>query len=142
MAARRPLKHDSGMDTAFLRSSMPLCAMLGIELGTAGPDEVRLTMEWRPELCTAAGLLHGGAVMALADTSGALCAFLNLPEGANTATIESKTNFLRGVTEGAVDTVSRPLHAGASTIVVETEVRRGDGKLVAKTTQTQAVITR
>ena len=67
---------------------------------------------------------------------------LNLPQGANTATIESKTNFLRAVTDDAVETVSRPLHAGASTIVVETEVRRGDGKLVAKTTQTQAVISR
>ncbi len=141
MAPRRGLDHDACMDNAFLHTAMPLCATLGVELGAASPDEVRLTMAWKPELCTSAGLLHGGAVMALADSSGALCAFLNLPAGANTATIESKTNLLRAVRDGTVEATSRVLHAGSSTIVVETEVRCADGKLVAKTTQTQAVLT-
>jgi uncharacterized protein (TIGR00369 family) len=85
-------------------------------------------------------VLHGGAVMALADSAGAVAAFLNLAEGATTATIESKTNLLGAVRDGSVEAISRILHAGTSTIVVETEVRRADGRLVAKTTQTQAVL--
>jgi uncharacterized protein (TIGR00369 family) len=128
------------MDTSFLHTVMPMCATLGIELATAVPNEVRLRMPSAPELCTAGGLLHGGAVMALADSAGGLAAFLNLPDGANTATIESKTNFFRAVRDGTVEAISRVLHVGSSTIVVETEVRRGDGELVAKTTQTQAVL--
>ncbi len=98
-------------------------------------------MEWAPERCTAGGLLHGGALMALADGAGGALAFLNLPEGAiGTATIESKTNFLRGVREGAVTATSRPLHKGRTMIVIETELRGDDGALVAKVTQTQAFI--
>lgn len=82
--------------------------------------------------------MHGGAIMALVDNSGGLCAFLNLPDGAHgTATIESKTNFLRAVTEGGVTAVTRPLHRGRTMIVLETEVERDDGKLAAKVTQTQ-----
>jgi uncharacterized protein (TIGR00369 family) len=83
--------------------------------------------------------MHGGALMALADNSGGVCAFLNLPEGARgTATIESKTNFLRAVREGAVTATTRPLHSGRTMMVLETELTRDDGKLVAKVTQTQA----
>jgi uncharacterized protein (TIGR00369 family) len=80
--------------------------------------------------------------MALADTSGALCAFLNLPEGASTSTIESKTNFFRAVRDGHIETVSKPLHVGRSTIVVQTDVLDAAGKRVAQVTQTQAVLTR
>ena len=77
--------------------------------------------------------------MALADGCGGVCAFLNLPEGAiGTATIESKTNFLRGVREGGVTASTRPLHAGRMTIVIETEIVRADGAMAAKVTQTQA----
>jgi len=83
--------------------------------------------------------MHGGALMALADTCGGVCAFLNLPEDASgTATIESRTNFLRGVREGVITASTRPLHAGRTLIVVETEVAREDGALAAKVTQTQA----
>jgi uncharacterized protein (TIGR00369 family) len=79
--------------------------------------------------------------MALADSCGAACAAVNLPEGAiGTSTIESKTNFLGAVRDGMVRAESRPLHAGSTTIVVETELRRADGKLVGKTTQTQSVL--
>ena len=85
--------------------------------------------------------MHGGTVMALADAAGGYCAFANLPDGATgTATIESKTNMLRAVREGSVRATSTVLHTGGTTIVVETEVRDGGGKLVAKTTQTQAVL--
>jgi uncharacterized protein (TIGR00369 family) len=78
--------------------------------------------------------------MSLADATGAYCAFLNLPPGRSTTTVESKTNFLRGVRDGQVEAVSRPLHAGRTVIVVETELRDSEGRLVAKTTQTQAVL--
>ena len=82
--------------------------------------------------------MHGGVLMALADNAGGVCAFLNLPEGATgTATIESKTNFLRAVRSGAVTATTRPLHKGRTMIVLETELARDDGKLAAKVTQTQ-----
>ena len=119
---------------------MPFSAGIGIELTAATPEEAAGRLAWRPELCTAAGLLHGGALMALADSVGAVCAFLNLPEGANTSTIESKTNFFRGVREGVVHATARPLHVGRTTIVVQTDIRDERGKRVALVTQTQAVI--
>lgn len=120
---------------------MPLCATLGITGTEADPDRVVAHLDWRPELCTSGGLLHGGAVMALADAAGGACAFLNLPEGAvGTSTIESKTNFPGTVREGTkVTATATPLHRGATTIVVETELRI-DGRLFAKTTQTQTVL--
>jgi len=127
--------------TAFIHSVMPFCALLGVRAVTNTPAEVRLEMDWTPERCTSAGLLHGGALMTLADSAGGACAFANLPDGAGgTSTIESKTNFLGAVRDGTVTATARPLHVGSTTIVIETEVRRADGKLVAKTTQTQAVL--
>jgi uncharacterized protein (TIGR00369 family) len=86
-------------------------------------------------------VLHGGAIMALADTLGAICAFLNLPPGAGTSTIESKTNFFAAVRSGHVEAVSHPLHVGRRTIVVQTDVRDATGRRVAQVTQTQAVLT-
>src|SRR5687767_7295903 len=104
-------------------------------------DEVRARIPWAPERCTAGGVMHGGALMALADSTGALVAFLNLPtDAAGTTTIESKTNFLRAVRDGHAEAVSRPLHAGRTVIVVETDVVDAAGKLVARVTQTQAVL--
>jgi uncharacterized protein (TIGR00369 family) len=129
-------------DTAFLHRVMPLCATLDMRVDASDPGGVVLSMDWAEERCTSAGLLHGGALMALADSAGGMCAFLNLPEGANTSTIESKTNFLGAVKDGTITATARPLHVGSSTIVVETEVRRTDGKLVGKVTQTQAVLKR
>ena len=124
-----------------IRDTMPFAALIGAELLEVTPELVRGRMEWAPERCTAGGLLHGGALMALADGCGGACAFFNLPEGAiGTATIESKTNFLRAVREGAVSATTRPLHTGRTTIVLETELAREDGKLIAKVTQTQAFI--
>ncbi len=126
--------------TALIHDTMPLCRTLGIAATAFDAAEVRLTLDWSPELCTSNGILHGGAVMALADSAGAGIAFLNLPDGATgTSTIESKTNFLGGVADGTVEAVARPLHAGSTTIVVETEVRSNE-RLVAKVTQTQIVL--
>lgn len=120
----------------------PLAGTLGIEVSHADAVEVRGTMEWAPEKCTAGGVLHGGALMAFADTLGGVCAFLNLPDGANTtATIESKTNFFRAVRGGTVEGVTRPLHVGRSFIVVQTDVLDDSERSVAQVTQTQAVLT-
>lgn len=119
---------------------MPLCATLGVVAERFDAEEVAFAIDWAPELCTSDGLLHGGTLMALADSAGGACAFLNLPEAAaGTATIESKTNFLGGVRDGRVIATARPLHIGSTTMVIETEVRAGD-RLVAKVTQTQAIL--
>jgi 1,4-dihydroxy-2-naphthoyl-CoA hydrolase len=120
----------------------PLAGTLGIAVSRAEREEVRGSMDWAPEKCTAGGVLHGGALMAFADTLGGVCAFLNLPEGATTtATVESKTNFFRAVRGGTVDGVSRPLHVGRSFIVVQTDVLDDSERRVAQVTQTQAVLT-
>jgi uncharacterized protein (TIGR00369 family) len=127
--------------TATARASMPFAEVLGFEVLAASPEEVRARIGWDERLCTAGGVLHGGALMSLADAAGGLCAFLNLPEGSTgTATIESKTNFFRAVRDGHVVAASRPLHRGRTTIVVETDLHDADGKHVARVTQTQAVL--
>ena len=136
--------------TEMIHGLVPLAVTLGITADAAGPDEVLLSLDWAPNLTTGGGVLHGGIVMALADTSGAVCAFLNLPEGAGgTTTIESKTNFFRPLTmpaeaaatrSGTVKAHSRPLHVGRRVIVVETEIRGDNGRLAAKTIQSQAVL--
>jgi uncharacterized protein (TIGR00369 family) len=122
--------------------AVPFAVSLGVELVSADADEVIGRLQWAPERCTAGGLMHGGALMSLADTLGGVCAFLNLPEGATTATIESKTNFFRAVREGAVTGTARPLHVGRSFIVVQTGLVDDAGRNVALVVQTQAVITR
>jgi 1,4-dihydroxy-2-naphthoyl-CoA hydrolase len=119
----------------------PLAGTLGIEVSDIAAEEVRGGMDWAPEKCTAGGVLHGGALMAFADTLGGVCAFLNLPDGATaTATVESKTNFFRAVREGRVHGVTRPLHVGRSFIVVQTDVVDDQDRRVAQVTQTQAVL--
>ena len=120
--------------------AMPFAAKTGLRIDSATPEEVRGRLDWAEDLCTSAGILHGGAIMTLADSTGATCAFLNLPEGAATSTIESKTNFFRAVRDGHVEAVSTPLHVGRTTIVVQTDVRDARGKRVALITQTQAVL--
>jgi 1,4-dihydroxy-2-naphthoyl-CoA hydrolase len=122
-----------------LVAAMPFAERLGLRVQAATQDEVRGSLEWAEDLCTAGGVLHGGALMAAADSVGALCAYLNLPDGATTATIESKTNFFRAVRAGTVTLVAAPLHVGRSSIVVQTDLRDGEGKRVALVIQTQAV---
>jgi uncharacterized protein (TIGR00369 family) len=126
---------------ADLVASMPFAVAAGVEIESATRDEVRGGLDWSPDRCTIGGALHGGVLMTLADSLGAVCAFLNLPDGAVTSTIESKTNFFRGVREGRVEATATPLHVGHSTIVVQTDVRDAAGKRAALVTQTQAVIT-
>lgn len=124
-----------------LVAAMPFAERLGIEVAAATAEEVRGSLDWGADLCTAGGVLHGGVLMALADSVGGLCAYLNLPEGASgTATIESKTNFFRAVREGRLEGVTRPLHVGRTFIVVQTDVYDAQQRRVAQVTQTQAVI--
>jgi 1,4-dihydroxy-2-naphthoyl-CoA hydrolase len=125
---------------ADLAASIPFAATLGLRVTSAEAEEVRGAMAWAEERCTAAGTLHGGALMGFADTLGAICAFLNLPEGATTATVESKTNFFRPVRDGHVNGSSRPLHVGRSFIVIQTELADDEGRAVGIVTQTQAVL--
>jgi 1,4-dihydroxy-2-naphthoyl-CoA hydrolase len=121
--------------------AMPLAGLLGVEGVQARADEVRARLAWREELCTAGGLMHGGALMSLADCAGGLCAYLNLPEGASgTATIQSGTNFLRPVRDGYVEAVSRPVSVGRTVIVVETELVDAEGRAIARVIQSQAVL--
>ena len=127
-------------DIDGLVDMMPFAAGLGIVLDAAAPDEIRGRMPWAPERCTTGGILHGGVLMALADSLGGICAFLNLPSGAQTATTSSATVFTRAVRSGEVTAVTRPLHVGRSTIVVQTDLTDDAGRRVAQVTQTQAIL--
>lgn len=126
-------------DLTALRDLMPFAARLGIQLDEAMPERVTGRLAWAENLCTTGGVLHGGALMSLADTLGGVCAFLNLPEGAGTATISSSTNMMRAVRQGDVSGETRPLHVGRSVIVVQTSLRDSEGWLVAQVSQAQAV---
>lgn len=129
------------LDLDVLLRSMPFAVALGVELDEASPKRVVGGIEWAGDRCTIGATLHGGALIGLADSLGAICAFLNLPEGAGgTSTIESKTNFFRAVSGGRVSASTEPLHIGRRTIVVQTDLRNADGKRVALVTQTQAVL--
>jgi 1,4-dihydroxy-2-naphthoyl-CoA hydrolase len=126
--------------TAMIREAMPLAALLGFEAVEGGPGGVTLRGAWAAERCTAAGVLHGGYLMALADSAAATLAFLNLPAGATTSTIEAKTNFLAAVREGTVTARAELVHKGRTTIVVQTDVTDDVGRLASRTLQTQAVL--
>ncbi len=118
-----------------------LPGLLGIEIKQAVPDRIIATMKVRPDLCTAGGVLHGGAFMAFADTIGAVGTVVNLPPNTRTTTIESKTNFMGAAPVGTVVTAEAvPLHKGKSTQVWQTSIRSEAGKLCAVVTQTQMVL--
>jgi 1,4-dihydroxy-2-naphthoyl-CoA hydrolase len=130
-------------DVAPLNEGMKrfLPGLLGIRFVEAEKERVRAELAVRDELCTTPGVLHGGTVMAFADTLGAVGSFLNLPPGAATTTIESKTNFFSAGRAGTtVEGESTPLHRGRRTMVWQTRIVAPDGKLIALVTQTQAVL--
>jgi uncharacterized protein (TIGR00369 family) len=131
------------MDLANRLNSEPLpfAALLGVEVVSATPERIVGAMAVREEFCTRPAIAHGGAIMAFADTLGALATVANLPEGGRTTTIESKTNFIGGAPLGARLTgETTPVHRGRRTMVWQTRVTTGDGKLVALVTQTQLVL--
>jgi 1,4-dihydroxy-2-naphthoyl-CoA hydrolase len=123
-----------------LLAMVPYATALGIKLREATPSLTTGTLAWSPERCTAGGILHGGAIMSLADTVGAVCAFLNLPAGATTATIDSTTRLFRPLRAGTLHAAARPVHVGRTLIVVHTDLTDDEERLVAQTSQAQAVI--
>jgi 1,4-dihydroxy-2-naphthoyl-CoA hydrolase len=125
----------------FVADPLPFAKLLGLELVTVTPDRVEAVLQVREELCTRPAVLHGGAVMALADTLGAIATVANLAEGSTTTTVESKTNFFAAIPVG--DTVRAectPLHRGRTTMVWQTRVTRSDGRVAALVIQTQLVL--
>ncbi|MBI3991812.1 MAG: PaaI family thioesterase [Candidatus Lambdaproteobacteria bacterium] len=115
--------------------------VLGVRLLEATKERVLAEMTGRDDLCTLPGITHGGAIMAFADTLGAVGTVLNLPDGAGTSTIESKTNFFAAVpSTGTMRAECTPLHVGGSTMVWQTRITRDDGRLVAQVVQTQIVL--
>jgi 1,4-dihydroxy-2-naphthoyl-CoA hydrolase len=128
------------LTTEALRRIMPFGGHLDMHLVSATPDEVVAAMDWSEATTTAGGGMHGGALMSLADTVGGCVAFLNLPDGASTSTISSSTVFLRAFRSGTLTATGRLVHRGRTTIVAETELTDAEGRPVARTTQTQAVL--
>ena len=118
-----------------------LSDLMGIRLVEAAPERVVAEMSWREDLTTVGGALHGGALMAFADTVGAAATVINLPAGASTTTLESKTNFFAPGRPGVIRAESTPLHRGKRTHVWQTRVTDGSGRLLSLTTQTQMVLT-
>jgi 1,4-dihydroxy-2-naphthoyl-CoA hydrolase len=118
---------------------MPFAEHLGLVLDEASADQVIARLAWAPHLCTTGGIVHGGVLMSLADTVGALVTFLGLPEGATTATITSTSQMFRPVSGGTVRAVAVPLHRGRTTVTAQTSLYDSEQRLVAQTTQIQVV---
>jgi len=123
------------------QETLPFAELLGIEFISASPDKIVAEMIVREDLCTRPAVLHGGAVMAFADTLGATGTIVNLPEGAGTTTIESKTNFVAPAPAGTrVIGEATPVHRGRRTMIWQTRILTPEGRLVALVTQTQLVL--
>lgn len=122
-----------------LLAMMPYATALGITLHEATPTLTTGSLGWAPERCTAGGILHGGAIMSLADTVGAACAYLNLPEGAGTATIDSTTRLYCPLRAGTLHATARPAHVGRTLIVISTDLTDDQQRLIAQTSQAQAI---
>ena len=118
----------------------PFTRLLGVDVLRRSPERSEAKLLVREELCNQHGILHGGAIMALGDTLGGMTTTISLPKGGRTATIESKTNFFASIPRGdTAFAVCMPLHRGRTTVVLETRITRGDGKLAAIVTQTQLI---
>jgi 1,4-dihydroxy-2-naphthoyl-CoA hydrolase len=128
-------------DLAELLASMPFALQVGVVISRADRDAVVGHLDWAPERCTVGGLLHGGALMTLADSLGAVAAYLHLPEGADTATVSSSTALLRSAREGRVSGTATVVSAGRRVVTVRTDLVDDEGRPVATTTQVQAVLT-
>ncbi len=132
---------DSNLTVIVERHRGTLAELLGIRFIAASPDRVVAEFSFRDALTTVGGSLHGGALMAFADTVGAAATMLNLPSGASTTTIESKTNFFAAGRSGTVRAEATPLHRGKRTMVWQTRTTDEAGRLLSLTIQTQMVLT-
>ena len=130
------------MTAVRLKGNLPgFARLLGVELSVTELDRIIGSLTVREELTNGGGMIHGGALMAFADTLGAIGTMVNLPDGADTTTIESKTNFIAAGPTGTVLTgEATPIHKGRTTMIWQTRITREDGKLVAIVTQTQLVM--
>ncbi len=128
-----------GADLEGLIALMPFAGHLELTLEEASPERVVAVLPWAPHLCTTGGVMHGGVLMSLADTAGALVAYLGLTDGQTTATITSTTQMFRPVTGGMVRAVAQPLNRGRTTVTVQTSLSDVAQRLVAQTTQIQAI---
>ncbi|MCC6716517.1 MAG: PaaI family thioesterase [Acetobacteraceae bacterium] len=130
------------MTTVRLKGQLPgFARLMGVQLTVTELDRVAATLAVREELTNGGGAIHGGALMAFADTLGAVATMINLPDGAQTTTMESKTNFIAPAATGTVLTgEATPIHKGRTTMIWQTRITRPDGRLVALVTQTQLVM--
>ena len=128
------------LDLSALAATMPFAVQSGVEITAASQDAVVGHLDWSEDRCTIGGLMHGGALMTLADSIGAVAAFLHLPDGAGTATVTSNTSLLRGLREGRATGTSTVINAGRRFITVRTDVHDDEGRLLITTTQVQAVL--
>ena len=123
------------------KQQTPFAKLVGVKITGISPERVTAELLVRDDLTNGNGILHGGAVMTLADNLGGMATMANLPDGVHTSTVESKTNFFAGMPVGeTVHAECIPLHRGRTTMVWQTRITRADGKLAALVTQTQLVI--
>ena len=126
-------------DLDSLVALVPFAGHLGLVLDEADANRVVARLDWAPHLCTSNGVMHGGVLMSLADTAGALVTFLGLPEGKTTATITSTSHMFPPVSGGTVRAMAVPVHRGRTTVTAQTSMYDAEDRLVAQTTQVQAV---
>lgn len=132
---------EPDLTAMFNENNAPFARMIGIKMTRVTRERIEAELEVTPDHCTIPATLHGGAIMAFADNLGGVGAFLNMPEGSMTTTVESKTNFLRPVPVGeTAHAVTTPVHIGRTLQVWKTEISRDDGKLAAVVTQTQMIL--
>lgn len=125
---------------ATFTDAVPFARHIGVRLTAASPDEVVAVLDWAPEVDNGAGVMHGGALMSLADSAASICAFLNLPNGTFTTTTDAHSRFLRPVSASRAIATARPVRVGRTSIIVATEIHDEAGKLVVTSSQSQAVI--
>lgn len=132
---------EQNLADQFNEMNAPFAKKIGIRMTYVAKDRIEAELDVTPEHCTIPATLHGGAVMAFADNLGGIGAFLNMPEGSMTSTVESKTNFLRPVPVGQkARAVTTPVNIGRTLQVWQTQIFREDGKLAALVTQTQMIM--
>lgn len=132
---------DTDLTAAYNENNAPFAKLMGVVMTLVTKDRIEGEVQVTKDHCTVPDVMHGGAIMAFADNMGGIGAFVNMPQGAMTTTVESKTNFLRPIPIGqTVKAVATPINIGRQLHVWRTEIFRDDGKLAAVVTQTQIIM--